>query len=89
MDNDQQLEALKQHLDDKFTAHEKFDELIQRRSDEIFKRLTDQQEAHKGSISKAHTRVDRMETQMKTIKGIGTAIATALGAAAAWLGMHK
>jgi hypothetical protein len=39
------------------------------------------------TIRRVHSRVDQIETKIKTVQGIGTAIATALGAAAAWLGL--
>jgi hypothetical protein len=41
------------------------------------------------TAGRAHTRVDRLETQLSTIKAVGTAIATSLGAAAAWIGLTK
>jgi uncharacterized membrane protein len=34
-----------------------------------------------------HTRVDRIEQSIKTVKGVGTFIATALTAMGAWLGL--
>ena len=42
-----------------------------------------------GTIRRVHNRVDRIETKIKTVQGMGTAVATALGAAAAWLGLSK
>ena len=33
------------------------------------------------------SRVDQIETKIKTVQGMGTVVATALGAAAAWLGI--
>ena len=34
-------------------------------------------------------RVDKIETKIKTVQGMGTAVATALGAWGAWLGINK
>ena len=49
--------------------------------------ICSQIEGNEGTIRRVHTRVDRIETKIKTVQGFGTAIATALGAAAAWLGL--
>jgi hypothetical protein len=46
-------------------------------------------DSNEETIKRVHTRVDRIDTKIKTVQGLGTAIATALGAAAAWIGLTK
>lgn len=89
IDNDQQLKSLKEHLDSRFDSHEKVDSLVSKRHDEIMDRLSTQLDNLTATAGRAHTRVDRLETQLSTIKAVGTAIATSLGAAAAWIGLTK
>ena len=85
MDND--LINLKEHITDKFKAHEDMEALRHKRINELLDHYNKEIEDNEGTIRRVHSRVDKIETQIKTVRGVGTAIATALGAAAAWLGL--
>jgi archaellum component FlaC len=78
---------LKEFINDKFNAHEDLEALRFKRIDELLSQFSKEVDSNENTIKRVHTRVDRIETQIKTVKGVGTAIATALGAAAAWLGL--
>ena len=74
-------------ITEKFINHEEIEALRHKRINELLDHYNKEIEGNEGTIRRVHTRVDRIETKIKTVQGIGTAIATALGAAAAWLGM--
>jgi len=78
---------LKEFINDKFNAHEDLEALRFKRIDELLSQFSKEVDSNENTIKRVHTRVDRIETRIKTVQGIGTAIATALGAAAAWLGL--
>jgi hypothetical protein len=78
---------LKEFINDKFNAHEDLEALRFKRIDELLSQFSKEVDSNENTIKRVHTRVDRIETKIKTVQGIGTAIATALGAAAAWLGL--
>ena len=59
------------------------------RIDELLKHFGKEVDSNEETIKRIHTRVDRIDTKIKTVQGLGTAIATALGAAAAWIGLTK
>ena len=84
---DNELVNLKEHITDKFKAHEDMEALRHKRINELLDHYNKEIEDNEGTIRRVHSRVDKIETQIKTVKGVGTAIATALGAAAAWLGL--
>ena len=83
------LEALKEHIDGKFSLHEELDALRHQRADELMENYATEIKDNRATVQRVHSRVDRIETQIKTVKGVGTAIATALGCAAAWIGITK
>ena len=83
----EELQSLKEHITEKFKSHEDLEALRHKRIDELLEHYNKEIEGNEGTIRRIHTRVDRIETKIKTVQGIGTAIATALGAAAAWLGL--
>ena len=89
MENHELAESLKTHIDDKFTAHEKLDEVIHDRQDEILKQLQRQHEKIQDSTEDVHDRVDRIETQMSMVKSTGSFLAAIFGGIMAWFGMHK
>ena len=84
---DNELVNLKEHITDKFKAHEDMEALRHKRINELLDHYNKEIEDNEGTIRRVHSRVDKIETQIKTVKGVGTAIATALGGAAAWLGI--
>ena len=83
----EEIQSLKEHITEKFKSHEDLEALRHKRIDELLEHYNKEIEGNEGTIRRIHTRVDRIETKIKTVQGIGTAIATALGAAAAWLGL--
>ena len=78
---------LKEFIQEKFANHEELEKLRFKRIDELLAHFKLEVEANDDTIKRVHSRVDRIETKIKTVQGMGTAIATALGAAAAWLGL--
>ena len=83
----EEIQSLKEHITEKFKSHEDLEALRHKRIDELLEHYNKEIEGNEGTIRRIHTRVDRLETKIKTVQGIGTAIATAFGAVAAWLGM--
>ena len=79
---------LKEFINDKFNAHEDLEALRFKRIDELLSQFSKEVDSNENTIKRVHTRVDRIETRIKTVQGMGTAVATALGAAAAWLGLN-
>ena len=80
---------LKEFIQEKFANHEELEKLRFKRIDELLAHFKLEVEANDDTIKRVHSRVDRIETKIKTVQGLGTAVATALGAAAAWLGMNS
>ena len=80
---------LREFINDKFNAHEDLEALRFKRIDELLTQFGKEVDSNEETIKRVHTRVDRIATKIKTVQGIGTAIATALGAAAAWIGLTK
>ena len=78
---------LKEFIQEKFSNHEELEKLRFKRIDELLAHFQLEVKGNEDTIKRVHSRVDRIETKIKTVQGMGTAIATALGAAAAWLGL--
>ena len=78
---------LKEFINDKFNAHEDLEALRFKRIDELLSQFSKEVDSNENTIKRVHTRVDRIETKIKTVQGIGTAIATAFGVVAAWFGI--
>jgi predicted nucleic acid-binding Zn-ribbon protein len=87
MDND--LINLKEHITDKFKSHEDLEAVRHQRINELLDHYNKEIEDNEGTIRRIHSRVDKIETKIKTVQGMGAAVATALGACAAWLGINK
>ena len=83
----EEIHSLKEHKTDKFKSQEDLEALRHKRIDELLEHYNKEIEDNEGTIRRVHSRVDKIETQIKTVRGVGTAIATALGAAAAWIGL--
>ena len=83
----EEIHSLKEHITDKFKSHEDLEALRHKRIDELLEHYNKESEDNEGTVRRVHSRVDKIETQIKTVRGVGTAIATALGAAAAWIGL--
>ena len=87
MNDHLEIQSLKEHITEKFKNHEEIEALRHKRINELLDHYNKEIEGNEGTIQRIHTRVDRIDTKIKTVQGIGTAVATALGAVAAWLGM--
>ena len=85
----EEIQSLKEHITEKFKSHEELEALRHKRIDELLEHYNKEIEDNEGTIRRVHSRVDQIETQIKTVRGVGTAIATALGAAAAWIGLTE
>ena len=83
------VDSLKEFINEKFDNHEELEALRFKRIDELITSFGKEIDSNEETIKRVHTRVDRIETRIKTVQGMGTAVATALGAVAAWLGMSK
>ena len=80
---------LKEFIQEKFANHEELEKLRFKRIDELLAHFQGEVAGNEETIKRVHSRVDRIETKIKTVQGMGTAVATALGAAAAWIGLSK
>ena len=80
---------LKEFINEKFNSHEDLEALRFKRIDELLTQFGKEVDSNEDTIKRVHTRVDRIDTRIKTVQGMGTAVATALGAVAAWFGMSK
>ena len=89
MSSNKTVDSLKEFINEKFNAHEDLEALRFKRIDELISSFGKEIDSNEETIKRVHTRVDRIETRIKTVQGMGTAVATALGAVAAWLGMSK
>ena len=83
------LVELKEFIEDKFSAHEELEALRFKRIDELITGFGKEIDSNEETIKRVHTRVDRIETRIKTVQGMGTAVATILGGIAAWLGINR
>ena len=72
-------EELKEFIHEKFESHEELEALRFKRIDELLSQYRRDGEDNSEMIKRVHTRVDRLETQIKTVKSFGTGIATLLG----------
>ena len=79
----EEISSLKEHITEKFKNHEEIEALRHKRINELLDHYNKEIEDNEGTIRRVHSRVDQIETKIKTVQGIGTA----LGAAAAWIGM--
>jgi len=79
---------LKEFINEKFNSHEDLEALRFKRIDELLTQFGKEVDSNEDTIKRVHTRVDRIDTRIKTVQGMGTAVATALGAVAAWFGLN-
>ena len=82
------MQNLKDHINEKFKSHEELEALRHKRIDELLNHYNKEIEDNEGTIQRIHTRVDRIDTKIKTVQSLGTAVATAFGALAAWFGIN-
>ena len=84
---EKEIQTLKEFIHEKFESHEELEALRFKHIDELLKQYSRESEGNSETIKRVHTRVDRIEQSYKTLKGFGTAIATALTAVRAWFGL--
>ena len=80
---------LKEFIQEKFSNHEELEKLRFKRIDELLAHFKGEVEGNEATIKRVHTRVDRIENSIKTVKGISVAISGAVATVAAWVGMSK
>ena len=73
------LDSLQKHMDERFDHLEELDALRHQGIDKEIKSHEETLKENKQALVRAHTRVDRIETKIKTVSAVGTAVATALG----------
>ena len=78
---------LKEFITEKFSSHEEMEALRFKRIDELLSLYSKESEGNAKTIVRVHQRVDRIEQSIKTVKGVGTFIVTALTGLGAWLGL--
>ena len=86
MDND--LINLKEHITDKFKAHEDLEAVRHQRINELLDHYNKEIEDNEGTIRRVHSRVDEIETKIKTVQGVSAMVTTAFCALTAWLGIR-
>ena len=84
-----EIKNLKEFIHEKFESHEELEALRFKRIDELLSQYGKESEGNTETIQRVHTRMDRIEQSIKTVRGFGTAIATALTAVGAWLGINN
>jgi len=75
-----EIQDLKDHLDLRLDNIEKIDVHKHNRIDELLAHYSKEIDQNDETIKRIHIRVDRIDTKIKTVQGLGTVIATALGA---------
>ena len=83
------IKNLKEFIHEKFESHEELEALRFKRIDELLTHFGKEVDSNEETIKRVHTRVDRLETQIKTVKSFGTGIATLLGGIGAWMGLNN
>ena len=84
---DQNYKNLKDYIGERFENHEELEALRFKRIDELLSLYSKESESNAKTIVRIHQRVDRIEQSIKTVKGVGTFIVTALTGLGAWLGL--
>ena len=84
---EKEIQTLKEFIHEKFESHEELEALRFKRIDELLSQYGRDGEGNSETIKRVHTRVDRLETQIKTVKSFGTAIVTAVTAVGSWFGL--
>ena len=67
-------EELKEFIHEKFESHEELEALRFKRIDELLSQYGRDSESNSETIKRVHTRVDRIEQSIKTVKSFGTGI---------------
>ena len=84
---DQNYKNLKDYIGERFENHEQLENLRHQRIDELLALHGKESESNSKTVVRIHQRVDRIEQSIKTVKGVGTFIATCLTGLAGWFGL--
>ena len=84
---DNEITNLKEFIHEKFESHEELESLRFKRIDELLSLYSKESDGNAKTIVRVHQRVDRIEQSIKTVKGVGTFIVTALTGLGAWFGL--
>ena len=88
MQDSNDIHHLKEFIDDKFSAHEELEALRFQRVDELITTFSNEIASNETKIEEVHVRVNRIDTKIKTVQGVGTALVAMLGTVAAWMGIN-
>ena len=77
------------HHTARLPINEELEALRFKRIDELLSQYGRDGEGNSETIKRVHTRVDRLETQIKTMKSFWTGIATLLGGIGAWMALDN
>ena len=83
----EEIQSLKEHITEKFKNHEEIEALRHKRINELLDHYNKEIEGNEGTIRRVHSRVDKIEASIKTVKTLGVAVSGAIGTFAAWLGL--
>ena len=86
---DNEITNLKEFIHEKFESHEELESLRFKRIDELLSLYSKESDGNAKTIVRVHQRVDRIEQSIKTVKGVGAFIVTALTGLGAWLGLGR
>ena len=84
-----ELQDIKQHIDEKFQNHEEIDSMRHDRINELLAHYSKEIDGNEETIKRVHSRVDKIQTQIKTVQGVGGTIGTGVALFLAWLGLSK
>ncbi len=83
----EEIQSLKEHITEKFKNHEEIEALRHKRINELLDHYNKEIEGNEGTIRRVHSRVDKIEASIKTVKTLGVAISGAIATFSAWLGL--
>jgi|TARA_B100001971_G_C17644623_1_gene265055 archaellum component FlaC len=82
-----QIKNLKDYIGERFENHEQLEALRFQRIDELITQFGKEIDSNEGTIKRVHSRVDRIEASIKTVKSVGVAISGAVATVGAWFGI--
>ena len=86
---DSEIKNLKEFIHEKFPNHEQLEKLRFQIIDELISHFGKEIEDNEGTIRRIHSRVDKIEASIKTVKSVGVAGSGAIATFNAWLGISS
>ena len=83
----EEIQSLKEHITEKFKNHEEIEALRHKRINELLDHYNKEIEGNEGTIRRVHSRVDKIEASIKTVKTLGVAVSGAIATFSAWIGI--